>query len=131
MARFAGVDEAFSALDAALTEELAEGMVRVAEAVAVEARANHDYQNRSGALQERTMVGGVPTTTANHVTIKVVGDTRYGKYIEEGTKNKDESERIRPRRFLENAATRLFDGGRAAAEIGIAMDRAASRAGWK
>lgn len=124
--RFVGVDAWVESLEAALTEEIADGMTRAAEMVAVEARSTHDYENRTGRLEERTMVGGVPLTTANRVTIKVVADTRYASYIEDGTKNADDSERIRPRRFLAKAAERRTSG--IAAELSVALHRAAERA---
>lgn len=124
--RLVGVEAWLSELEAALTEELAAGMERAGEMVAAEARANHDYENRTGLLEERTMVGGPVTTTANHVTIPIVADTRYGSYIEGGTKNKDESERIRPRRFLAKAAERRVSG--IDAEMAVALHRAGERA---
>lgn len=124
--RFVGVTEWLSELEAALTEELAAGMERAGEMVAAEARANHDYENRTGTLQERTMVGGAVLTTANHVSVKVVADTRYASYIEDGTKNADESERIRPRRFLAKAAERRVSG--IDAEMAVALHRAGERA---
>ena len=124
--RFVGVDAWLSDLEGALTEELAAGMERAAEMVAAEARANHDYENRTGRLQDRTMVGGVPLTTANHISIKVVADTRYASYIEDGTKNADESERIRPRKFLAKAAERRASG--IDAEMAVALHRAGERA---
>lgn len=118
--RLVGVDAWASELKGALAEELAEGMTRGGEMVAAEARANHDYENRSGDLEERTMVGGPATTTANRVSIPVVGDTPYGKWIEEGTS------RIRPRRFLANALTRRLSG--VVAEVNVALHRAGERA---
>mgnify|MGYP000358401923 CR=1 FL=1 len=125
MPRFVGVEAWLSELEAALTEELAEGLTRAGEMVAAEARANHDYENRTGTLEERTMVGGPVTTTANHITLPVVADTRYASYIEDGTKNKDESERIRPRKFLAKAAERRASG--MDAEMAVALHRAGER----
>lgn len=118
--RFVGVDAWLSDLEGALTEELAEGVTRAAEMVASEARANHDYENRTGTLQERTMVGGVPLTTTNHVTVLIVADTRYASFIEGGTS------RIRPRRFLAKAAERRASG--IDAELAVALHRAGERA---
>ena len=115
-----GVDAWVRTLEGALTEELAGGMGRAAEMVAAEARANHDYENRTGTLEERTMVGGPVVTTANHVTAKVVADTRYGSYIEDGT------ETIRPRRFLAKAAERRTSG--MIAELDVALYRAGEKA---
>ncbi len=123
--RLVGVEAWVAELKGALTEEIAAGMERAGEMVAAEARANHDYENRTGTLQERTMVGGVPTTTANHISIKVVADTRYASYIEDGTKNKDESERIRPRKFLAKAAERRASG--MDAEMAVALHRVGER----
>ena len=118
--RLVGVDVWADALSGACVEELAEGMERACEMVAAEARANHDYNNRTGTLEERTMVGGPVTTTTNHVTGKVVGDTHYGSYIEDGT------ERIRPRRFLALAAEHRASG--MVAELSVGLHRAGQRA---
>ncbi len=95
--RLVGVDAWVADLTAALTTELAAGMERSGELVAAEARAHHDYENRTGLLEERTMVGGPVTTTAARVSVPVVADTRYASFIEDGTT------RIRPRRFLARA----------------------------
>ena len=115
-----GVDAWAAALSAACVEELAAGMERSAEMVAAEARRQHDYNNRTGLLEERTMVGGPVVTTANHVVGKVVADTRYGSYIEDGT------EHIRPRRFLALAAEHRMSG--IVAEMDVALHRAGARA---
>lgn len=127
MAHFVGIEQAVAALQGAVTEETERGMVRACQMVADEAAANHDYENRTGRLQSRTVPGRV-TTSGHRVTGLVLGDTRYGKYIEEGTKNADGSERIRPRKFLEKAAERRSSG--IAAEFDIALGEAARRAGW-
>ncbi len=107
--RFVGVNEWVAALAEACTEEIAQGMTRAGQLVAAEARPSTTTSTAPGTLEERTMVGGPPVTTANHVTIRVVADTRYGSYIEDGTS------RIRPRRFLARAAERCMgsDGRRA------------------
>ena len=120
MSRFVGVDAWLSDLEGALTEELAAGMERAGEMVAAEARSTHDYENRTGLLEERTMVGGPVTTTANHVTVPIVADTRYASFIEGGTS------RIRPRRFLAKAAERRASG--IDAEMAVALHRAGERA---
>lgn len=117
--RFLGVEEWVRALQGALVEELAEGMERAGEMVAAEARQNHDYENRTGTLEERTMVGGPVVTTTNHVTVTVVGDTPYGKWIEEGT------DHIRPRRFLASAYDRRVSG--VVAELDVALHRAGEK----
>ena len=117
--RLVGVTEWVAELKGALTEELAAGVERAGEMVAAEARASHDYENRAGTLEERTMVGGPVTTTANHVSVTVVGDTPYGKWIEEGTS------RIRPRRFLAGALERRMSG--VVAEVDVALSRAGRR----
>ena len=118
--RFVGVDAWLSDLEGALTEELAAGMERAGEMVAAEARSTHDYENRTGLLEERTMVGGPVTTTTNHVTVLIVADTRYASFIEDGTS------RIRPRRFLAKAAERRASG--IDAEMAVALHRAGERA---
>lgn len=117
--RFVGVDAWLSDLEGALAEELAAGMERAGEMVAAEARNTHDYENRTGTLEERTMVGGPVTTTANHVTVLIVADTRYASFIEDGTS------RIRPRRFLAKAAERRASG--MDAEMAVALHRAGER----
>lgn len=119
MPHFVGVEAWLSSLEAALTEELAAGLERAGEMVASEARANHDYENRTGTLQERTMVGGPVTTTTNRVSVPIVADTRYASYIENGTS------RIRPRRFLAKAAERRVSG--IDAELAVALHRAGER----
>ena len=120
MSRFVGVDAWLSDLEGALTEELAAGMERAGEMVAAEARSTHDYENRTGLLEERTMVGGPVTTTTNYVTVLIVADTRYASFIEDGTS------RIRPRRFLAKAAQRRASG--IDAELAVALHRAGERA---
>ena len=119
MTRFVGVEAWLSELEAALTEELAAGMERAGEMVAAEARNTHDYENRTGTLEERTMVGGPVTTTANHITVPIVADTHYASFIEDGTS------RIRPRRFLAKAAERRASG--IDAELAVALHRAGER----
>lgn len=114
-----GLDEWLSELRAVSTEELAVGMERAGEMVAAEARANHDYTNRTGTLEERTMVGGPVVTTPQRIIVTVVADTRYASFIEDGTT------RIRPRRFLAHAAERRSSG--IAAEMQVAMHRIGER----
>jgi len=126
IARIVGVDAWLADLTADLTTELAAGMERSGELVAAAARDRHDYVNRTGTLEERTMVGGPVVTTDTYVAVRVVADTRYGKYIEEGTKNLDGSQRIRPRRFLAQAAERCESA--IVGEMNAALERAGEKA---
>lgn len=107
-------------LTADLTTELAAGMERSGELVAAAARDRHDYVNRTGTLQERTMVGGPVVTTDTYVAVRVVADTRYASFIESGTS------RIRPRRFLAQAAERCESA--IVGEMNAALERAGEKA---
>ena len=115
-----GVDAWVADLSADLTTELAAGMERSGELVAAAARAQHDYINRTGTLEERTMVGGPVVTTDASVSIRVVADTRYASYIESGTS------RIRPRLFLAKAAERSEPA--IIGEMNAALERAGDKA---
>jgi hypothetical protein len=117
--RVLGLVEAVDALRAALDQELPQGMLRAAQAVAEEAASDHAYQNRTGALQAGTQAGGVRGTGSDgEIVVDVVGDTPYGEYVE---RNPDFA-------FLEPAARR--SEARVEDEIDRALDRAAERAGW-
>lgn len=117
--RVSGVTEAVADLLSALDQEMHQGMLRAAQAVADEAAGNHPYTNRTGALQAGTQAGAVTGSASDgEITAEVVGDTPYGEYVEgrEGFA------------FLEPAAER--SEGRIEDEIDGALDRAAERAGW-
>lgn len=117
--RVTGLDEAVADLLAALDQELPQGMLRAAQAVAVEASSNHAYTNRTGDLQAATQAGAVTGRASDgEIVAEVVGDTPYGEYVE---RNADFA-------FLEPAAERAE--GRIEEEIDGALDRAAERAGW-
>lgn len=118
--RLVGVDAWVADLTADLTTELAAGMERSGELVAAAARDRHDYVNRTGTLEERTMVGGPVVTTDTHVAVRVVADTRYASFIESGTS------RIRPRRFLAQAAERCEPA--IVGEMNAALERAGEKA---
>ncbi len=120
IARIVGVDAWLADLTADLTTELAAGMERSGELVAAAARDRHDYVNRTGTLEERTMVGGPVVTTDTHVAVRVVADTRYASFIESGTS------RIRPRRFLAQAAERCEPA--IVGEMNAALERAGEKA---
>ena len=117
--RVSGATEAVADLLAALDQELQQGMLRAAQAVADEAASNHAYTNRTGDLQAATQAGAVTGSASDgEITAEVVGDMPYGEYVEgrEGFA------------FLEPAAER--SEGRIEDEIDGALDRAAERAGW-
>jgi hypothetical protein len=117
--RVTGLDESLADLLAALDQELPQGMLRAAQAVAVEASSNHAYTNRTGDLQAATQAGAVTGRASDgEITAEVVGDTDYGEFVE----------RNEAFAFLEPAAARAE--GRIEEEIDGALDRAAERAGW-
>lgn len=115
--RIYGLSEAISELEGAIDEELQQGMLRAGQAVADEAAAHHDYNNRTGALQAGTQAGATRGRASDgEIAVEVVADTDYGEYVEAKLP------------FLEPAAERAAD--RAADEIDAALQRAAERAGW-
>lgn len=80
----ADVDRAMHDLLASLDVELPRGMDRAAALVADEAAARHRYQNRTGQLQLRTRAGVTTgTVSSGRIRGQVLGDTRYGAYLEE------------------------------------------------
>lgn len=119
--RFEGVDAAIGALRAAIDAELTAGMLRGAQIVADDARREHPYTNRTGRLESRTVPGRV-VLLAGSVRAEVLGDTRYGRYVDEGTAHS------RPYPFLFPAWERRQDA--VASEIESALSLAARRAGW-
>lgn len=80
------VEPLIGALLAAVDEEVASGALQGARVVAEEAATNHPYQNRTGRLQSRTQAGTVSgRASRGGVQVEVLGDTRYGSFVEEGT----------------------------------------------
>jgi len=120
-----GIDAATAELASALDEECLRGGVEAAGVVADEARRSHPYENRTGQLEARTVPGRVRgRVSADTLRIQVVGETRYGGYLEEGTT------RLGQRFvFLRPAYARAED--RVVRAIEDSMTRAAERAGWK
>lgn len=115
--RIYGLDEAISDLEGALDEELQQGILRAAQAVADEAAAHHEYHNQTGALQAGTQAGATRGRASDgEIAAEVVADTNYGEYVE------------RKLPFLEPAAERA--DGRIEDELEAALQRAAERAGW-
>ena len=71
---------------AALDEEVSAGVLAGGRVVAEEAATNHPYTNRTGTLQSRTQAGVVHGRASRGVVhIDVLGDTRYGGFVEHGT----------------------------------------------
>lgn len=122
-AELLGIDAACDALLAGLDVELPESVTECAKLTADEAARNHPYTNRTGALQQRT-VPGETSGTFSQGTLhgEALGDTPYGKFVDEGTS------RSRAYPFLAPAAARTE--GDAAREIERGATRAAQRAGW-
>lgn len=116
--KLTGLAEAVADLRAALDQELQQGMLRAAQAVAEEAASNHDYANRTGSLQAATQAGGTRGRASDgDLTVEVVADTDYGGYVEE------KMPFLAP--ALAASEQRIED------EIEAALQRAADRAGWK
>lgn len=115
--RVLGLDEAVADLTAALDQELQQGMLRVAQAVAEEAAGHHSYENRTGSLQAATQAGGTRGAASDgEIVVEVVADTPYGEYVEAKLP------------FLEPAFEAADD--RISAELENALQRAAERGGW-
>lgn len=78
---FAAVNAMERAVEQGLPFALADG----GELVASEAKQNHPYQNRTGKLESRTRLKSVRGSLRAGYTVEVVGDTKYGAFVEFGT----------------------------------------------
>lgn len=122
-AELLGIDRALDGLLEGLDVELPEAVTACAKLTADEAARQHAYTSRSGDLEKRT-VPGMTSGTFSQGTLRgeALGDTPYGKFVDEGTT------RMKARPFLKPAADRKE------AETGHAIEegaeRAAQRAGW-
>lgn len=117
-----GIDAAVGALSGALEQELVAAMHESTRVVADSAAARHEYTNRSGRLQARTVPGGVSGSFVVGIRGDVLGDTRYGGFVEFGTS------RSRPYPYLRPAYDR--ETPRVVAIFDAALATAVSRAGW-
>lgn len=80
------IEPLIGALLAALDEDVSAGVLAGGRVVAEEAATNHPYTNRTGTLQSRTQAGVVQgRASRGRVHIDVLGDTRYGGFVEHGT----------------------------------------------
>ena len=80
------LDLAIAEMLAALDVEMPAAMLDATRTVADEAAARHPYTNRTGNLQRRTQAGRVVGRASRGlVRVDVLGDTRYGSFVEEGT----------------------------------------------
>lgn len=80
------VEPIIGALLASIDGAVADGVLSGARIVAEEAASRHPYQNRTGLLQSRTQAGRVTgQASRGRVSVSVLGDTRYGSFVEEGT----------------------------------------------
>lgn len=77
--------EAVAAMRATTDHELIFALMEGAEVVAASAQTAHVYRNRTGRLEARTRAESVSGSMANGYRIRVVGATRYGSFLEEGT----------------------------------------------
>lgn len=117
---FFDVEPAIGALLGALDEELERGAIEGAHAVAEDAATTHTYQNRTGRLQNRTRAGrAIGRASSGALRVDVLGDTRYGSYVEEGTS------RSRPYPYLAPAWVRTQG------EFARIVEQAIERATWR
>ncbi len=80
------VEPLIGAILASVDDAVAEGALDGARIVAEQAAAVHPYTNRTGNLQRRTQAGRVVGRASRGlVRVDVLGDTRYGSFVEEGT----------------------------------------------
>jgi hypothetical protein len=80
------VEPLIGAILASVDDAVAEGALEGARVVAEQAAAVHPYTNRTGNLQRRTQAGRVVGRASRGlVRVDVLGDTRYGSFVEEGT----------------------------------------------
>ena len=80
------VEPLIGAILASVDDAVAEGALDGAHVVAEQAAAVHPYTNRTGNLQRRTQAGRVVGRASRGlVRVDVLGDTRYGSFVEEGT----------------------------------------------
>lgn len=115
------IDLAIAEMLAALDVEMPAAMLDATRTVADDAAAKHPYQNRTGRLQSRTVAGAVTgLASRGRVSGQVLGDTRYGSFVNDGTS------RNRPYPFLEPALVRKLPEVEARLDEGL--QRAADRA---
>jgi hypothetical protein len=118
---FLDVERAIAEMLSAIEQELPKGALEGARIVAEEAAANHPYTNRTGRLQSRTQAGRVRGSALRGlIRAEVLGDTRYGGFVEHGTS------RNRPYPYLGPAWVRRQDDF--ARAVDAALERAAVRA---
>lgn len=118
---FLDVERAIAEMLGAIEQELPKGALDGARIVAEEAATNHPYTNRTGRLQSRTQAGRVRGSALRGlIRAEVLGDTRYGGFVEHGTS------RSRPYPYLGPAWVRRQDDF--ARAVDAALDRAAVRA---
>ena len=118
---FLDVERAIAEMLGAIEQELPKGALDGARIVAEEAATNHPYTNRTGRLQSRTQAGRVRGSALRGlIRAEVLGDTRYGGFVEHGTS------RSRPYPYLGPAWVRRQDDF--ARAIDAALERAAVRA---
>ncbi len=115
------LDAQLASLAAMLDDEARAAMLDGARIVAEEAATNHPYTNRTGRLQSRTVAGRVRgNASRGRVSADVLGDTRYGSFVEEGPS------RNRPYPYLAPAAA--AKGDEVAEGVAEACARAIERA---
>lgn len=115
------LDAQLGSLAAMLDDEARAAMLDGARIVADEAATHHPYTNRTGRLQSRTVAGRVRgNASRGRVSADVLGDTRYGSFVEEGTS------RSRPYPYLAPAAA--AKGDEVAEGVAEACARALERA---
>lgn len=115
------VSGVLAAFEAEMTTALLDGAYEGAKIVAEEAAQRHPYTDRTGALTAG--IGAEPATLTSgwRLTVRVVARKRYASFVDEGTKNKDGSQRNQPYPFLEPAYQRRMSGFVAALEVAMAQ----------
>lgn len=68
--------------------------------VADEAKQNHRYQNRTGKLEANTRLRSVRGSLRSGYTVEVVGDRKYGAFVEFGTERNRAYPFLRPAWYL-------------------------------
>ena len=91
---------AAEAMRSAVVRALPAALASGGRLVGFYAKANHPYTNRTFRLQTNTKYQATEGSFASGYRVRVHGNTFYGSYVEEGTRNEDGSQRTRPYPYL-------------------------------
>ena len=120
------LDDVARALEAELSLALIDGAHDAAKLVAEEARLRHPYADRTGGLSDSIWADAAKLRSSGVVSVNVVATKRYASFVNDGTKNKDGSQRNMPYPFLAPALDRRMSG--VVATLEVALVRAAEKA---